>query len=120
MKPEISREESIKLIAGRIEDEFRRHANSEFPKIAARKIHEQWTEYYTEQLSAKNTEIEKLNTIIDELREQKVQLQDGLKASQQEFSELQNVSIELFNLAHNSGNIEDKIKANELYNKIKP
>lgn len=40
------------------------------------------------QESAKNSEIEKLNTIIDELREQKVELQDTLTASQSELTEL--------------------------------
>ena len=41
-----------------------------------------------EQSAAKNAEIEKLNTIIDELREQKVELQDTLTASKAELTEL--------------------------------
>lgn len=45
---------------------------------------------------------------------------DNVKKLQSRIDELEKASLELFNLAHNSENIEYKIKANELYDIIKP
>lgn len=47
---ENSKELQIKLIAGRIEDEYRKHSTLDWQQIAARKIHSQWFEYYTNQI----------------------------------------------------------------------
>lgn len=45
---------------------------------------------------------------------------DNVKKLQSRINELEKASLELFNLAHNSEHIEDKIKANNLYEIIKP
>lgn len=45
---------------------------------------------------------------------------DNVKKLKSRINELEKASLELFNLAHNSEHIEDKIKANNLYEIIKP
>lgn len=42
-------EEIIKLIAGRIHDEYRKHPTLEWHEIAARKLYSQWKEYFDNQ-----------------------------------------------------------------------
>lgn len=54
-----NREENINLIAGRIIDEYRKHPDLEWYKIAASKIHSQWFEYYENQNKQLLDEIEK-------------------------------------------------------------
>lgn len=48
---ELTKEEQIDLIAGRIIDEYRKHSGliDDWYKIAAAKIQSQWSEYYSDQ-----------------------------------------------------------------------
>jgi len=46
----MDKEEAIKLIAGRISDEYRKHSNFLWMDIAARKIYKQWFEYYQKEI----------------------------------------------------------------------
>lgn len=61
----MTKEETIKLIAGRIMDEFRKHVShiEDWPKIAAAKIYTQWNEYYL-----KSVTDEEIETRLRELR----------------------------------------------------
>jgi hypothetical protein len=53
----MEREQAINLIAGRIADEFRKHNKlNEWPEIAAKKLYDQWSEYFALYPPVSNTE----------------------------------------------------------------
>ena len=56
----MSAEEVIKLISGRIIDEYRKHSSNieEWPRIAAKKIHSQWFEFYQNETQSLQKQIE--------------------------------------------------------------
>ena len=46
----MDKEEVIKLIKGRIEDEYRKHPLLDWPRIAAGKIYTEWFEYFNNEI----------------------------------------------------------------------
>jgi len=59
----MNKEEIVKLIAGRIENEMRKHPTLEWQMIAASKIYSQWFEFLNnenQELQAKVRELEEL------------------------------------------------------------
>lgn len=62
------------------------------------------------------TWVNSYSSVYDKYRKYKTES----KQLQSRIKEIEEASIKLFDLAHNSENIEDKIKANELYEIIKP
>ena len=67
MKDKQTAEEAIELISGRIMDEYRKHQSLDWAKIAARKIHSQWFEYYNQQNQELQRQVEKLKDAADEM-----------------------------------------------------
>lgn len=67
----MTKEETIKLIAGRINDEYRKHSAhiEEWPTIAAAKIYNQWLSFYSQE----NPELE---AEVKRLREENQKLKD--------------------------------------------
>jgi hypothetical protein len=58
----MDKEEVIKLIKGRIEDEYRKHPLLDWARIAAGKIYTQWFEYFNnenKELQNKISQLEK-------------------------------------------------------------
>ena len=47
----MSKEETIKLIEGRINDEFKKHPDLNWSLISAQKIYSQWNEYYVNEIN---------------------------------------------------------------------
>lgn len=56
----MNNEETIKLIAGRIEDEFRKHPTLNWQEIAAKKIHSQWFEFYVDKIKSMEGQVKEL------------------------------------------------------------
>lgn len=65
MKDKQTAEEAIELISGRIMDEYRKHQSLDWAKIAARKIHSQWFEYYNQQNQELQRQVEKLKDAVE-------------------------------------------------------
>ena len=63
----MEKEEQIKLIAGRILDEYHKHKQYEWQDIAARKIHSQWFDYYNQQNQELQKQLDELNEAADEI-----------------------------------------------------
>ena len=63
----MEKEEQIKLIAGRILDEYHKHKQYEWQDIAARKIHSQWFDYYNQQTQELQRQLDELKEAADKL-----------------------------------------------------
>lgn len=79
---ELTAEQEISMIAGRIIDEYRKHSHSisDWNLIAAKKLHSNWSEYYNAKLQQANKEIEERKSIAEDYRIMVRELQSQLKA----------------------------------------
>jgi len=51
----MDKEQTIRLIRGRIMDEYHKHPNLDWADIAARKLQSQWSEYFEKSISPTNS-----------------------------------------------------------------
>lgn len=88
----IDKEKAIELIAGRIDDEFKKHPQLNWQKIAASKIHSQWFEQSQSALEEKQRDLEQCKDLanIQQKRwiERNEQLQSSLTTKDKEIEEL--------------------------------
>lgn len=64
----MTKEEQIKLIAGRIRDEYRKHPDLDWAEIAASKLQSQWSEFYgaVKSEGSKKDEVKRYDLTFDE------------------------------------------------------
>lgn len=80
---ELTEQERIRLIAGRITDEYRKHPSLDWAQIAAIKLNEQWADYQV-QLEEKDKRIRQLEATVEDrenhcnfLEDKRTLLQEG-------------------------------------------
>ena len=62
---ELTKEETLRLISGRIMDEYRKHPTLDWSSIAATKIYSQWNEHYADEIAKlKPTKSEETNEAV--------------------------------------------------------